>query len=74
MHLKIGRSAGNSAYVQMGISSRVMVASRPKVSFWPDSSTSPRNYGWLFVGILSKQYLNAFPFVYLFLISWQPFF
>jgi hypothetical protein len=27
----------------------VIVASRPKVSFWPDGSTSPRNYGWLFV-------------------------
>jgi hypothetical protein len=29
----------------------VMVASRPKASFWPDGSgTSPGNYGWLFVG------------------------
>jgi hypothetical protein len=27
----------------------VMVASRPKVSFWPDGSTSHGNYGWLFV-------------------------
>jgi hypothetical protein len=25
----------------------VMVANRPKVSFWPDGSTSPENYGWL---------------------------
>jgi hypothetical protein len=24
---------------------RVMVASRPKVIFWPDGSTSPGNYG-----------------------------
>jgi hypothetical protein len=32
-----------------GITSRVMTASRPKVSFWPDGSTSPRNYRWLFV-------------------------
>jgi hypothetical protein len=29
--------------------SRVMVASRPEVSFWPDGSTSPGNYWWLFV-------------------------
>jgi hypothetical protein len=27
----------------------VLVASRPKVSFWADCSTSPGNYGWLFV-------------------------
>jgi hypothetical protein len=32
-----------------GTTSRVMVASRPKVSFWPDGSTSLVNYGWLFV-------------------------
>jgi hypothetical protein len=31
--------------------SKVMVASRPKISFWPDDSTSPWNYGWLFVTI-----------------------
>jgi hypothetical protein len=24
-----------------------MVASRPKVSFWPDGNTSPANYGYL---------------------------
>jgi hypothetical protein len=29
--------------------SRVMVASRLKVSFWPDVRTSPGNCGWLFV-------------------------
>jgi hypothetical protein len=28
---------------------RVMLASRPKVSVWPVGSTSPLNYGWLFV-------------------------
>jgi hypothetical protein len=33
MHLKTGRSAGNSAYVWKGATSRVMVASRHKVSF-----------------------------------------
>jgi hypothetical protein len=33
MHLKIGRSAGNSAYTQKGNISRVMVASRPKLVF-----------------------------------------
>jgi hypothetical protein len=25
-----------------------VVASRPKVSFWPDGSTSPEYYGYLF--------------------------
>jgi hypothetical protein len=29
--------------------SKVMVAIRPKVGFWPDGSTSPGNYGWLFL-------------------------
>jgi hypothetical protein len=46
MHLKNGISAGKGAYVQKGTTSRVMVASRPKVSFWPDGSTNPRNYGY----------------------------
>jgi hypothetical protein len=27
----------------------VMVVNRPKVSFWPDDSTGPGNYGWLFI-------------------------
>jgi hypothetical protein len=35
------------AYTQNGLTSRVMVACRPKVSFWPYGSTSPRNYGWM---------------------------
>jgi hypothetical protein len=26
-----------------------MVTSRSKVTFWPDGSTRPLNYGWLFV-------------------------
>jgi hypothetical protein len=33
MHLKSGRNAGNGAYMRKRTSSRVMVASRPKVSF-----------------------------------------
>jgi hypothetical protein len=49
MNLKNGKSNRNSAYMQKGTTARVMVASRPKVSFWADDSTSPRNYGWLFV-------------------------
>jgi hypothetical protein len=40
---------GNGAYARMGNTSRVLVASRPKVSSWPDSSTSPGNCGWFFV-------------------------
>jgi hypothetical protein len=44
-----GRSVGNGAYMGNGTTSRVMVASRPKVSFWPDSSNNPGNYGWIFV-------------------------
>jgi hypothetical protein len=40
---KNGRSARNSTCVRM------MVASRPNVNFWSDGSTSPWNYGWLFV-------------------------
>jgi hypothetical protein len=36
----------NGAYVRQGFTSKVVVASRPKVSFWPDGSTSPGNYGW----------------------------
>jgi hypothetical protein len=31
--------------MQKGTTSRVMVATMPKVSFWPDRSTSLRNYG-----------------------------
>jgi hypothetical protein len=35
--------------VWKGTTSRVMVASVPKLSFWPDGSTSSGNYGWHFV-------------------------
>jgi hypothetical protein len=48
IHLKIGRSSGNGAYVWMGITSRMKLASRPKVNFWPNGSTSARYYGWIF--------------------------
>jgi hypothetical protein len=32
-----------------GTTSSVMVASRTKVRFWPDGSTSPENYGYQLV-------------------------
>jgi hypothetical protein len=35
--------------VWKGATSRVMMVSRPKVSFWQDGSPSHGNYGWLFV-------------------------
>jgi hypothetical protein len=47
--LKYCRSAGNSAYAQKGTTSRAMVASRSKVSFWQDGNTGPWNYGLVFV-------------------------
>jgi hypothetical protein len=47
--LKNGRSAENGAYWWKETTLRVMVASRPKVSLLRDGSTSPGNYGWLFV-------------------------
>jgi hypothetical protein len=34
-----------------GTTSRVMVASRPKPTIWPDDSISPGNYPWLCVNI-----------------------
>jgi hypothetical protein len=49
MHLKNDRSTGRGAVAWKGTTVRVMVASRSKVSFCPDGSTIPRNYGWLFV-------------------------
>jgi hypothetical protein len=49
MHLKNGRSARNGAYARKWTTSMMMVASQPKVSFWPDGSSNPWNYGWLFV-------------------------
>jgi hypothetical protein len=49
MQYKTGRSAENGAYARKATTSRVMVASRPEVSYWPDGSISPGNYGWHFV-------------------------
>jgi hypothetical protein len=49
MHLKNIRSVGKGAYVRKRTTSRVMVASRPKIKFWPDGNTSLGNYGSLFV-------------------------
>jgi hypothetical protein len=46
--LKNGRSSGNGAYTRKETTSRVMVASSPKVTFWPQGRTSPVNYGWFF--------------------------
>jgi hypothetical protein len=46
MHLTNGRSARNYAYAWKGITSRVIVASRPKINFLPDGSTSPGFYGY----------------------------
>jgi hypothetical protein len=47
--LQNSRSAGNDEHAQKGTTSRVMVASRPKISLWQDGSTSQRNYGLFFV-------------------------
>jgi hypothetical protein len=38
---KNGRSAGNGTYARKGTTSRVIVACRPKVCFWPHSNSSP---------------------------------
>jgi hypothetical protein len=46
MHLNNDRSAGNGAYERKGTTSRVMLASRPIVSFWTDGGISPGNYGY----------------------------
>jgi hypothetical protein len=61
MHLKNGRSAGCGAYARKGTTPRAMVANKPHVSLWPNDSTSPRNYGWLFVsgsGSTAPLFLN----------------
>jgi hypothetical protein len=63
MHLKKwqnGRRARNGAYTWKGTTSRVMVVSRSKVSFWPDGSTSPGNYGWLFVHMQCRKDTDLF--------------
>jgi hypothetical protein len=36
----------HDAYIQMGTTSRMMVASRPKISFSIDGNISPGNYGY----------------------------
>jgi hypothetical protein len=54
MHLKNCRRAWNGTYAWKETTSRVMMASRPKVSFWPDGNTSPGNYRWLFVYFHNK--------------------
>jgi hypothetical protein len=36
-------------YARKRSTKKAVVASRPKISFWPDCSTSPEYYGWLFV-------------------------
>jgi hypothetical protein len=51
---KNDKSAGNSAYAQNEITSRMIVAGRPKVSFLLDGSSSPGNYGWAFVLISTR--------------------
>jgi hypothetical protein len=38
--VKHGRRAGNSGHAQNDITSRVMLVSTPKVSLWPEGSTS----------------------------------
>jgi hypothetical protein len=55
MHFENCKSAGNNAYARNGNTSRVMVASRPKVRFWPEESASPGNYGWICRTVSSLQ-------------------
>jgi hypothetical protein len=43
--LKKVRNGGKGAYTWKETTSRLMMGKRPKVSFWPDGSTSPINYG-----------------------------
>jgi hypothetical protein len=50
---------GNGAYARKGTTSRMMVASRPKVNIWPDGSTSLRNYEWLFVCLYVRPRLRT---------------
>jgi hypothetical protein len=44
---KNGRNSGNGAYTRKRITSRVIVASKPKVISWPDGSNSHGSYGCL---------------------------
>jgi hypothetical protein len=41
---KSGINGGNGAFAWKGTTLRVMVASRPKVSVWPECNNSPRDY------------------------------
>jgi hypothetical protein len=50
------RSAGIGAYPWMGTTSKVMMTSRPKLSFWPDGSPSHGNYRWFLHCINSHHY------------------
>jgi hypothetical protein len=59
MHLRNCRSAGNGTYVQKGTTTRVIVTNMPKVSFWPDGSTSPWNYGWFFISIKRSEMVES---------------
>jgi hypothetical protein len=45
MHFKRRQNYGKCTYMQKRITSRVMVTSRPKASFWLDGSTSPNIMG-----------------------------
>jgi hypothetical protein len=51
--LKNGRSAENSAYARKRTTSKLMVATVPKVNFRPDGSTSPVNYGYTFMVLIN---------------------
>jgi hypothetical protein len=53
MHLKNGRSAGNGVYAQKETTSSAMVTSKQKVSFLPDGSPSPGNYGRILIFIMN---------------------
>jgi hypothetical protein len=65
MRLKIVRTAGNGIYAQKRATSRAMVVSRPKFSSWPDSGTSPRNYGWLFVLLHTYRHFGGMNWLHL---------
>jgi hypothetical protein len=47
IHIGNDWSTASGAYVWKGPTSRVIVVSRAKVSFWTDGRTKPRNYRWI---------------------------
>jgi hypothetical protein len=56
-----------------GTTSRVMMASRPKVSFWTDGSISPGNYRWPFVYHITSAQVSpscTYPHSVLFTVWW----